>query len=105
MHRSELHLFRGETWLSDLIEHAVEVGACVRWGCTTCGAMALRRALRDSASAVLGDQKSDGAVIYEITNGLRGVHARPELIEAIRFIIMFLDAQVGSRRFEQELLP
>ena len=105
MHTGELPKFVGKSWLSDLIVHAVNVGACVSWGCTTCGTMPFRRSLVESASAAVGDHPTDHEVSLEIARRLRDVPGRPELVEVIRFVIMFLYARSGSQLFEQDLLP
>jgi len=53
----------------------------------------------------IGDHPTDHEVSLEIARRLRDVPRRPELVEAIRFVIMFLYARSGSQSFEQDLLP
>lgn len=37
-------------WLHDLLQFAVESGACIKWTCTTCGGLPFRDALQTGAS-------------------------------------------------------
>ena len=104
MHARELPTFSGDKWLADLVEHATRAGACMRWGCTTCGATAFRRALLESAKASPG-QPPDQDIAHRIANQCRDLDSSSEQVEAIRFVIMFLDAGLGQQRFQNEIVP
>jgi hypothetical protein len=100
MHRKDIPTFTGDAWLASLLEYAAISNACVSWGCTTCGARLFRDALVRSA-------RSPGRLdsLYEIAGQLGKVAIRPECVEAIRFVIMFLNTNSSSTTFNERLLP
>jgi hypothetical protein len=100
MHHKDIPTFTGDAWLADLLEYAAVSNACVSWGCTTCGARPFRDALVHSAQSA-GTPDS----LYEIAGQLGKVAVRPEYVEAIRFVIMFLNAKASSVTFNERLLP
>lgn len=104
MHGTDLPVFYGKQWLVHLIDRAASVGACVRWGCTTCGAVAFRQSLLASAkSAVAGNDER--AILFEVARQIRSVPGTADQIAAMRFVIMLLHARAGDEMFEQQLLP
>jgi hypothetical protein len=100
MHHKHIPTFTGDAWLANLLEHAAASNACVSWGCTTCGAQPFRNALVHSAQST---GRSDS--LYEIAGQLGKVAVRPEYVEAIRFVIMFINAKASPIAFNQRLLP
>lgn len=54
MSEHDLGVFSGPFWLRDLAAAAYSSNTCMRYGCTTCGAMPLRRALLLSAESAQG---------------------------------------------------
>lgn len=105
MHAGELPTFVCNAWLLELTTHAVDIGACVSWGCTTCGAMPFRHALIESARTELGASPTDHELSREIAARLRDLPDGPEFIEATRFVLMFLYVRSGSNIFENDLIP
>jgi hypothetical protein len=101
MQQKEIPTFTGDGWLRDLLENVAATNACVRWGCTTCGAEPFRNALVQSAQSTGGS--SDG--LCEIAGQLGRVAVRPEHVDAVRFVIMFLNARASSTTFNEQLLP
>lgn len=104
MHGRDLPEFDGERWLADLVDYAVGAGACVRWACTTCGNIAFRKALIQSAEIAAGS-KTDQKILCEIARQLGRAPVRFEQIETTRFVIMFLYAQTLPFLFKEKLLP
>ena len=100
MHHKDIPTFTGDAWLANLLEYAAASNACVSWGCTTCGAHLFRDALVHSAQST-GTSDS----LYEIAGQLGKVAVRPKYVEAIRFVIMFLNAKTSSVTFNERLLP
>lgn len=100
MRHKDIPTFTGNAWLANLLDYAVTSNACVSWGCTTCGAQPFRDALVHSAQST---GRSDS--LYEIAGQLSKVAVRPGYVEAIRFVIMFLNAKASSVTFNERLLP
>ena len=100
VHHKEIPVFTGDTWLAKLLEYAAASNACVRWGCTTCGAQPFQNALLQPAQST---RASD--VLCEIAGQLGRVGVRAEHVDAMRFVIMFLYKKAPSITFDQQLLP
>jgi hypothetical protein len=100
MRHKDIPTFTGDTWLAHLLEYAAASNACVTWGCTTCGAQPFRNALIHSAQST---GRSDA--LSEIAVQLGKVAVRPEYVEAVRFVIMFLNAKTSSVTLNEQLLP
>ena len=105
MHTDRLPTFAGATWLLDLVTHATGVGACMNWGCTTCGALPFRRAVTESANLAAGPGATEHQVSVEIATQLGTFPASASWVPAIRFLLMFLYAERGKLEFERDLLP
>ena len=99
-HHKDIPTFTGDGWLANLLEYAAASNACVSWACTTCGAQPFRDALVHSAQST---GRADS--LHEIAGQLGKVADRPEYVEAIRFVIMFLNAKAFSVTFNEQLLP
>src|SRR5258708_430255 len=100
MHHKDIPTFTGDTWLANLLEYAAASNACVSWGCTTCGAQPFRNALVHSAQLA---GRSDA--LSEIAEQLGKVAVRPEYVDAMRFVIIFLNAKASSVTLNEQLLP
>lgn len=84
----------GPTWLLRLIDEAARQVACVRIGCTTCGATPFRKALWASAEAA-----NPADPDLEIARQLAATTAAHPP-ETLRFVIHQLHRHAGEARFE-----
>jgi hypothetical protein len=89
-HSAELGLITGDGWLSQLISDATLQGACLQWGCTTCGSQPFRKAMWASATAA-NRTRPDLAIAEQLQQ-------LPQFLDptALRLILCDLDWRLGD---------